>query len=181
MKLSLVIPVYNEARSVHESARDLRSTLAYLRTLHETELILVDDGSRDDTAACLKAAFAGDPQTRIISHKRNTGIGAALRTGFQRAQGDVIITTDFDGTHPFNSIPLLVARLQVCEADIVTASPYHPQGSVQSLMLLGRAASLVYRLFINRRIHSWTSLYCAYRREVIKSVSFRDNGGAARL
>src|SRR5690606_24959852 len=108
MNLSLVIPVYNEAGGVEETARSLRCVLAYLRQSHQVELILVDDGSRDRTPELLRAAFSDDPQVHVICHQRNQGIGAALRTGFQHATGDVVITTDFDGTYAFSIIPQLL-------------------------------------------------------------------------
>ncbi len=179
MNLSLVIPVYNEAGGVEETARGLRCVLAYLRQSHQVELILVDDGSRDRTAELLRAAFNGDPHAHVICHQRNQGIGAALRTGFQHAAGDIIITTDFDGTYAFSLIPQLLAKMQVDNADIATASPYHPNGSVQGTMLLGRAASLLYRVLVNRRVHSWTSMFCAYRREVVEKLSLHEDGALA--
>ena len=183
MKLSLVIPIYNEAEGVTRTAQQLSSTLTYLRNNHDVEVILVDDGSQDATAARLEAAFAHMPGITIISHERNRGIGAALRTGFAQASGDVIITTDFDGTYPFYTIPQLVARLTVDHADAVIASPYHPHGSIRdaagNTMRLGRAASLLYRIIVSPRIYSWTSLFAAYRREALGKVTFESSGALA--
>src|SRR5688572_30637396 len=94
MKLSLVIPVYNEADGVPQTAAQIHSTLHYLRTQHDTEVILVDDGSTDATRPMLEAAFRTDPQVQIIAHDQNRGVGSALATGFEHATGDIIITTD---------------------------------------------------------------------------------------
>jgi len=183
MKLSLIIPVYNEAACVTDSAARLRSALGYLRKTYNIEVILVDDGSQDGTPRMLKAAFADVDDVKIVSHVTNLGVGAALRTGFDHADGDVIITTDFDGTYPFNTIPQLVARMIVDQADVVVASPYHPNGSVNRStghhVLLEGGVSLIYRLFVNRHIHSWTSLFCAYRRYVIERVPFNSNNALA--
>jgi dolichol-phosphate mannosyltransferase len=113
----------------------------------------------------------------------NQGVGAALRTGFDHADGDVIITTDFDGTYPFNAIPQLVARMIVDQADIVVASPYHPNGSTSHStghhIILDAGVSLLYRLFVNRHIHSWTSLFCAYQRYVVERVPFNSDNALA--
>lgn len=183
MKLSLIIPVYNEAACVTDSAAQLRSALGYLRKTYHIEVILVDDGSHDGTSSMLKAAFADVTDVKIVSHVSNRGVGAALRTGFDHADGDVIITTDFDGTYPFNAIPQLVARMIVDQADIVIASPYHPNGSVNHStghhVILEGGVSLLYRLFVNRHIHTWTSLFCAYRRYVVERVPLNSDNALA--
>jgi dolichol-phosphate mannosyltransferase len=183
MQISIVIPVYNEAQSVADTAEALRASLDFMRSSADVELVVVDDGSTDGTGAALEAAFRDDPHSHIIVLDQNRGIGAALRAGFAQATGDVIVTTDFDGTYPFSSIPLLVARLQVMKADVVVASPYHPYGSVHDVdpnqLLLGRAASVVYRLLVSRSIHTWTSLSCAYRRPVLDRIRFERDDALA--
>lgn len=183
MRLSLVIPVYNEAQGVARTAEHLKSALAYLRNTHDIELILVNDGSQDDTAVRLQAAFADTSDATILSHERNLGIGAALRTGISHASGDIIITTDFDGTYPFYTIPQLVARMTFDHADAVVASPYHPHGSIRdaagSPMRLGRMASMLYRLIVSPRIYSWTSMFAAYRREALEAAGFASSGALA--
>ena len=183
MRVSVIIPVYNELESVTETAIALDSALNYLRSSYDVELILVDDGSQDGTDAQLAATFAGKPDVHLLRHEQNQGIGAALRTGFATATGDVLVTTDFDGTYPFTAIPQIVGRLQVMKADVVVASPYHPYGSVQEMepnqQFLGRAASLIYRIFINRNVSSWTSLFCAYQRRVLDRITFQRNDALA--
>lgn len=175
MKISLVIPVYNEAQGVYQTAAQIHSALDYLRKHHDTELILVDDGSLDDTRQLLDDAFCTDSQVQILSHEHNRGVGAALATGFKQATGDIIITTDFDGTYPFSSIPQIVARMQVEKVDIVVGSPYHRNASMQGIAPLSRLTSMLYRLIVDSRIHSWTSLFCAYRREVVKRIPLNEN------
>lgn len=179
MKISLVIPAYNEAEGVAQTAEAVRSILGYLRKKHDVEVIFVNDGSRDDTAARLEAEFQDDPHVFIFSHERNQGLGAALRTGFEHAAGDIIVTTDFDGTYPLSTIPQLLGRMMVEKVDIVTASPYHPQGQVEGVpryrLLFSFGASLLYRLLVSWRIHTWTALYRAYRRRVIETITFESN------
>lgn len=180
MKLSLIIPAFNEAEGVTTTAENLQSTLSYLRQQkHDVEVIFVNDGSRDDTEALLKEAFANSPDVRVISHEVNKGLGAAIRTGFQHATGDIIITTDFDGTYAFNTIPQLLSNIIMNNADIVTASPYHPKGSVEGVpayrLTFSFGASLLYRLLVKWNIHTWTALFRAYRRPVIENVSFESN------
>ncbi len=179
MKISLVIPAYNESEGVPHTAKALRTLLQYIRKTQDVEVIFVNDGSKDNTADLLTAEFKDDPKIRVVSHEVNKGLGAAIRTGFQHANGDVIITTDFDGTYPLSTIPQIIGRMTVDDVDIVTASPYHPNGHVEGVpryrLLFSFGASLLYRLLVSWRIHTWTALYRAYRRKVIETVTFESN------
>lgn len=180
MKISLVIPAYNEAEGVEQTAEKLNRILNRLRSQHQVEVIFVNDGSKDNTAELLKTTFASDGDVRVISHEVNRGLGAAIRTGFSHTTGDIIITTDFDGTYHFNTIPQIIAHMMVHNVDIVTASPYHPRGGVEGVpkyrLLFSYGASLLYRLLVNWNVHTWTALFRAYRREVIEKVGFESEG-----
>lgn len=178
-KLSIIIPAFNEADGVAQTAENLLPVLGKLRETYEVEVIFVDDGSRDNTLSLLRTRFTHDEQIRTVPHEVNKGLGAALRTGFQHATGDLIITTDFDGTYDFNTIPELLLLLIEQNADIVTASPYHPQGAVEGVpcyrLVFSFGASLLYRLLISRKIYCWTALFRAYRCQVIDTVKFESN------
>jgi dolichol-phosphate mannosyltransferase len=147
------------------------------------EIIFVDDGSRDDTFARLQEAFGNHNETVVIceflKHETNLGLGAAIRTGFNHANGDIVVTVDSDGTYKFSEIPALLACLTP-GVDIVTASPYHPKGSVIGVpayrLFLSRGSSLIYRFLVDRHIYTYTSLFRAYRSEVIKNIHFKSDG-----
>lgn len=179
-KISLVIPAYNEADGVEQTAQKLTKLLSRLRQQHEVEVIFVNDGSKDETARLLNESFCDDPDVKVVSHTVNQGLGAALRTGFNHTTGDIIITTDFDGTYHFSTIPQIIARMLVYDVDIVTASPYHPRGAVEGVpryrLLFSYGASLLYRLLVSWDVHTWTALFRAYRREVIETVGFESEG-----
>jgi dolichol-phosphate mannosyltransferase len=180
MKLSLIIPAYNESEGVAHTATRLRPVLDTLGRDYALEVVFVDDGSTDNTKTLLHQAFDADARVSIVAHDINRGLGAAVRTGFDYATGDILVTTDFDGTYAFDTIPLLIRQLIDEEADIVTASPYHPAGKVEGVpryrLLFSYSASLLYRIIVKWRIHTWTALYRAYRRRVIETVSFESNG-----
>ncbi len=179
MKLSLVIPAYNESEGVHQTAEALRTLLTQLGKSYDIEVVFVNDGSKDDTAALLKQEFNGDSRVQVVSHEVNRGLGAAIRTGFQHAKGDVIVTTDFDGTYPLDTIPQMLARMTADDCDICTASPYHPNGHVEGVpgyrLIFSFGASLLYRILVSWRIHTWTALFRAYRRRVVETVTFESN------
>lgn len=179
MRVSLIIPAYNESEGVDKTAAAVQQVVTFLREKHEVEIVFVNDGSKDDTEARLQAAFAGDSDARVVSHDRNRGLGAAIRTGFAHATGDVIITTDFDGTYSFSTIPQLLAKLLAENVDIVTASPYHPKGKVEGVpryrLLFSYGASFLYRVLVRWDIYCWTALFRAYRRPVIDTVTFESD------
>jgi len=180
MKISLLIPAFNEAEGVTKTADKLQKVLAILRQNHDVEVIFVNDGSRDETESLLNSAFGNDTSVRVVSHEVNRGLGAAIRTGFSHVSGEIVITTDFDGTYDFETIPQILDRLIADKVDIVTASPYHPDGAVEGVpgyrLLFSFGASLLYRILVNRHIHTWTALFRAYRRPVIDQISFESDG-----
>ena len=179
MKISLVIPAFNESEGVDKTAGSIRQVVAFLREKYEVEVVFVNDGSKDDTEALLQAAFVDDSGVRVVSHDRNRGLGAAIRTGFANATGDVIITTDFDGTYSFSTIPQLLAKLLSEHADIVTASPYHPKGKVEGVpkyrLLFSYGASFLYRVLVRWDIYCWTALFRAYKRPVVENIAFQSD------
>jgi glycosyltransferase involved in cell wall biosynthesis len=115
--LSLVVLAYNEAASV---APFLDDCLAYLGTragVHE--VLLVDDGSTDDTAACAEAVARRDPRVRLLRHDRNRGMGAGMRTGLAAARGDYVTILAADGQVRAHELDKMIPRLG--DASIVTS------------------------------------------------------------
>jgi dolichol-phosphate mannosyltransferase len=182
VKLSIVIPCYNEAENVPGLIRDLPPVVEKLASSgrwQDVEVILVDDGSKDNTASLLEQEFGTLKNFRIVRHGVNKGLGAALRTGFMVAEGDVIVSTDSDATYPFNEIEPMLARL-IPGVDVVTASPYHPQGGVDNVpgyrIFISKGASAMYRVLVNPRIHTYTAMFRAYRRETLKMARHENDG-----
>jgi dolichol-phosphate mannosyltransferase len=183
MDLSIVIPCYNEVENIPKIQQELLPVVIELAKERSVEIIFVDDGSADGTGLALKRAFSHGNESgvtlRIICHEVNRGLGGAIRTGLAAAQGEIIVTTDADGTYRFSEIPALLAYLTP-EVDIVTASPYHPAGDVDGVpgyrLVLSRGSSTLYRLVAGRQVHTYTALFRAYRRAVIQNVPFEANG-----
>jgi len=180
MKLSIIIPAYNESESVHHTAKALHPVIVDLQKTYDVEVLFVNDGSADNTEELLREAFADVDYAHVISYKNNRGLGGAIRTGFKHAEGDIIVTTDFDGTYDFRTIPNILEYFKDENVDMVTASPYHPLGGVEGVpqyrLLFSSGASLIYRILVSPRIYCWTALFRAYRRSVIAETSFEDDG-----
>ena len=179
MDLSIVIPCCNEEDSVPQLVTRLFPVVDQLRRERSVEIVFVDDGSTDATYQNLTQISSGRPDIKIIRHPVNRGLGAALHTGFDQAAGDIIVTTDSDGTYGFDEIPALLSYLKA-DNDIVTASPYHRQGGVENVpryrIILSRGSSFIYQIIVDRHIATYTALFRAYRREVTRRVPFYSTG-----
>jgi dolichol-phosphate mannosyltransferase len=182
--LSIIIPCYNEADGVAQLKEELVPVLVSLSSNYPSmELVLVDDGSTDGTWDAFHREFEAEGSTpgKVIfaRHQPNRGLGAAIRTGFAAAQGEIAVTTDSDGTYRFDEIPRMLEYL-TNGADLVTASPYHPQGEVVGVsafrLFLSKGSSFLYRILVNWHIHTYTALFRAYRKSVYKRVPFESNG-----
>src|SRR5690349_3858969 len=130
--LSIVIPCHNESDGLDELAIQLGAALAGLRQTRTVELLLIDDGSTDDTLERLHAVFGTWQDVRIVPHGRNLGLAAALRTGAANTTGAVIVFTDSDCTYPPATIAGLLQHMTP-DVDIVTSSAYHPEGGVEGV------------------------------------------------
>lgn len=184
MDLSIVVPCFNEADNVPKIRQEFFPVIAELAKTRSVEVIFVDDGSSDGTWQALVDAF-GQPDylpgvlIRFERHQVNRGLGAAIRTGFAASRGEIVVTTDSDGTYKFTEIPALLACLTP-DVDMVTASPYHPQGGIVGVpayrLVLSQGSSILYRFLVNWRIHTYTALFRAYRRQVVERVPFEADG-----
>src|SRR5438132_3176946 len=96
--LSLVIPAYNEEKVIHAALQEADRALASLTSQYE--ILVVDDGSRDDTARVVAEVASSSPHIRLLRHAVNHGYGAALRTGLTAAHGDRVAFTDADCQFP---------------------------------------------------------------------------------
>jgi glycosyltransferase involved in cell wall biosynthesis len=103
--ISIVIPVFNEERSIGTTVVELLKIIPENRL---AELIIVDDGSNDETAKILSGLVRDNPKIRVIAHPLNRGYGAALKSGILVAKHDIIIISDADGTYPNYRIPELL-------------------------------------------------------------------------
>jgi len=186
MKLSVVVPCFNEEDNIDKLKTEFFPVIENLLggrldggQIDAIEVIFVDDGSRDNTYEALKSAFSGYAHPSVTvkfeKHPVNRGLGAAIRTGFGVVTGDVVMTTDSDGTYHFSTMPALLEHLNG-EVAIVTASPYHPKGEIVGVpgyrIFLSKGSSLLYRILLNWKIHTYTALYRAYRREVVDNIPF---------
>jgi dolichyl-phosphate beta-glucosyltransferase len=140
--LSVIIPAYNEARRL---APHIGSVLAYLHAHYPAfELIVVDDGSGDETAQVVRAALAGEPRARLLAYQPNRGKGYAIRSGVLASHGAVVVFLDADMSTPIEEIPAALERL--AQADIVIGSRDLPSSDIRAPQpLYRRTASEIFK------------------------------------
>jgi glycosyltransferase involved in cell wall biosynthesis len=119
VRFSLVVPCFNEVDAIESTVSELREKLVGCGPY---ELIIVDDGSNDGTDEKLSKLQQEDPELHVLTHARNRGYGAALKTGTVEAQAELIVITDADCTYPNEVIPQLVDTAIESEADMVVGA-----------------------------------------------------------
>ena len=179
IKVSVVIPCYNEEDSLPELFKKLTSLSGLCEPRFELEYIFVNDGSRDGTARLLEGFCRERTADRVVSHESNRGFGGALRSGLAAARGEWVVTIDADSNYNHMEIPILLDFIGK-GADVVTASPWGICDQKQNFpihrYIYSRTLSWIYRRFLKRSapdIHTFTSGFRLYRREVIETVEFR--------
>jgi dolichyl-phosphate beta-glucosyltransferase len=126
--LSVVVPAYNEASRLPPS---LEKILAYLRASGRShEVIVVDDGSRDDTVAAVERLNAGGAGIRLVRHQVNLGKGAAVRTGVLASKGEIVLFTDADLSTPISDAEPLISAIEA-GADVAIGSRAIDRGLVE--------------------------------------------------
>lgn len=191
MVISIIVPCFNESDNVQKLKDEFLPVVRQLASqdniygdsFDKAEVIFVDDGSQDATYQSLVDTFGNQGDNRVVfvfaRHQQNRGLGAALRTGFSKATGDIVVTVDSDGTYRYSDILEILAWLKP-GIDIVTASPYHPKGGVEGVpafrLFLSRGSSLLYRVLLDWNIHTYTCLFRAYRADVINNITFDSDG-----
>jgi glycosyltransferase involved in cell wall biosynthesis len=172
LKLSIVIPVFNEASTLREIVRRVLAA----EVPAEKELILVDDGSTDGTRALfepIRSEHAGRC-IRVILHDRNRGKGAALRTGFEQATGDVVIIQDADLEYDPADYPRLLAPILAGRADVVYGSRFVGSQAHRVLFFWhsvgNRFLTLLSNAFTNLNLTDMETCYKAFKAEVLKKI-----------
>jgi glycosyltransferase involved in cell wall biosynthesis len=166
MKLSLIIPLYNERESLDELHERITAALDGMGA--EAEMLFVDDGSTDGSLEVLKALRERDSRVKITRFLTNQGKAAALQTGFDRAEGEYVITIDADLQDDPAEIPALVAALDG-GLDLVSGWKKDRHDPLTKT-LPSKVFNAVVRRFAGLKIHDFNCGLKAYRRQVVKSI-----------
>jgi len=173
MKLSIVIPVYNEKDTLEEIFRLVQ------RTPYNKEIIAVDDASTDGSRDILKRLAGEYEDVKIFFHHRNQGKGAALRTGFAHVSGDVVIIQDADLEYRPVDFPALLAPIEENVADVVYGSRLIGGGPHRVLFFWhymgNRCVTTLSNMFTNLNLSDMEVGYKVFKAEVVKGIQIKCN------
>ncbi len=173
MKLSVVIPCYNEVRTIDRILAAVRAS-----PHRDQEIIVVDDGSTDGT----RERISGELRPlidQLVMHEVNQGKGAALRSGIRAATGDIVIIQDADLEYDPNEYPYLVAPIEEGRADVVFGSRFMGSAPHRVLYFWHRLGNgfltLLSNMLTNLNLTDMETCYKAFRREIIQSIEIEEN------
>ncbi len=172
LRLSLIIPAYNEEKRLDKT---LRAAETYLSSQEcDSEIIVVDDGSRDRTAGLVRESF---PEVRLVSYQPNRGKGHAVKTGMLAAQGDYRVFYDADGSTPIEEIDKVWPRFEA-GADVVIGSRSLPESDVAVRQhpfreLMGRGFNALVRMLLRERFADTQCGFKAFSRKAAEAVFAR--------
>ncbi len=169
MKLSIVIPCYNEYATIEAIIAAVENT-----PVGEKEVIVVDDCSTDGTRELIREKIE-ERVDKVIYHDRNRGKGAALRAGFQEMTGDIVVVQDSDLEYDPGDLPALMAPILNGKADVVFGSRFAGGAPHRVVYFWHRAGNrfltLLSNMFTNINLTDMETCYKMFRREVIQSIS----------
>lgn len=164
---SIVVPAYNEGPELAAHLEALLQFLERLESRYEFEVLVIDDGSSDDTYVVAQRVAAEHDNLRVLRHIKNHGLGSAIRTGFAFARGSSIVTYDSDMSYAPEIIPQLLEEMERSNADLVLASPYMRGGAVANVpwlrKVLSREANRYLSFATSGRFATVTCMVRAYR------------------
>jgi len=178
MDLSIVIPMFNEAENVEITLKRVEEVLVQFQG--SFEIIPVNDGSTDNTFEILKKVAERDEKIRVASYPKNIGRGMALRTGFKKSSGEIIISIDADLSFaPHHLLDLIKVLRDEPDIDFVLGSPFIPGGTVQNVpfhrLWISKLGNKILRYTMPNRIYYSTGVFRAYRRKVIDSLELESD------
>jgi glycosyltransferase involved in cell wall biosynthesis len=173
MKLSIVIPVYNEEATLAEIVRRVQATP------YDKELIIVDDASGDRSREILQGLAKDQDNIRLFFHDRNQGKGAALRTGFSQVTGDVVLIQDADLEYNPTDYPELLKPIERGVADVVYGSRLIGGAPHRVLFFWhyvgNKMVTTLSNMFTNLNLTDMETCYKAFKAEVLKPIKIKSD------
>ena len=175
MKISVVIPCYNEEQTVLQIVKKVQGVLVD----NEYEIIIIDDFSTDNTKQVIDSIIANDNSVKAVCHDKNKGKGAALRSGFNRSSGGVIIIQDADLEYDPNEYIKLLNPIMTGKADVVYGSRFKSGAEARVLYYWHRLGNLfltwLSNIFTNLNLTDMETCYKVFRKEVLEQIIIEED------
>ncbi len=178
--VSIVLPAFNEAAILEENLQRVFSHMESLEDEFRWEVILVNDGSSDDTGEIAERIARARDELRVFHHATNFGLGQALKFAFGQCRGDYVVTLDIDLSYSVDHIARLLRHISQTRAKIVLASPYMKGGKMSNVPVVRRVLSVSANRFLSffahGRLSTLTCMVRAYDGQFIRSLNLRSTG-----
>jgi glycosyltransferase involved in cell wall biosynthesis len=178
--VSIVVPVYNEAAILSRNLTILCAYLDRLQEMYRWELIVVNDGSTDDTGALAEAFAVGRDNVLVLHHRTNFRLGQALRYAFSKCRGEYVVTYDCDLSYSPEHIGGMITELDTTDAKIVIASPYAKGGRTTNVpfmrRFLSRSANRFLAATARGNLSTLTGMVRAYDGRFLSTLNLRSMG-----
>ena len=178
--VSLVVPAYNEAAIIGKNLAALCAEMESLEQAYPWEMIIVNDGSADETGRLAEEFAKRSNKIRVLHHRRNLGLGEAFRTAFRHCRGSYIVTVDLDLSYSPEYIAELLHAITQTGAKIVVASPYMAGGKISNVPWLRRHLSIWANRFLSMaskgRLSTLTGMVRAYDANFVRSLNLKATG-----
>lgn len=172
--LSVFFPAYNDEKTIGSLVEKAFKILPDLAERYE--VIVVNDGSLDQTTAVLEESAIKFTKLRIVTHHQNRGYGGALKSGFRAARGDFVFYTDGDGQYNVNELPKLVEKMD-SKVDLVNGYKIERQDSALRI-ILGNLYALWVRILLGIRFADVDCDFRLFRRRILKQITLTRDSGA---
>lgn len=176
--ISIVIPAYNEEKNIPRIDTELAPVLDSLKKPYE--IIIINDGSRDKTAE--EVLRLKNKHARLVNHEKNRGLGSAVRTGIENANGRIIVAYEADFTWAPHYIKELLQIQSKTNADCVIGSHFHKKGKLEGRskfvprIFMSKVVNKIYQIILGEKIYSMSSLFRVYKAEPLKELKLESTG-----
>ena len=175
--ITILLPAYNEAAIIEKNIEKIRNHLISLENKYNWEIVIINDGSKDETGPIADKIAAGDERISVYHHPVNLNLGRALQTGFKLAKGACIVVIDIDLSYSADHIEKMADTLFETCADVVIASPYMKGGKVTAVpfmrAIMSRFVNRFMRMASQEKFYTFTGMVRAYNAKFIQTLNLK--------